>query len=97
MEREREEIKREKRETEREERERERDVLLSSLKVPSRMFHSMVVVGNLLVIQGGLLTHQNQHSLEGVCPSNDVTIIDLSVPPILCNGRFAITINGMTY
>ena len=86
------------REREREkERERERDALLSSPKVPSRMFHSMVVVGNLLVIQGGLLTHQNQHSLEGLCPSNDVTIIDLSIPPTLCNGRPAITLNGMTY
>lgn len=55
------------------------------------MFHSMVVISNLLVIHGGLLSQQNQPGLEGVCPSNDVTIIDLTAA---CNGKPALTLPG---
>ena len=55
------------------------------------MFHSMVVVGNLLVIYGGLLSQQDQPGLEGVCPSNDVTLVDLAVD---CNGRPTLTLAG---
>ena len=50
----------------------------------------MVVVGNLLVIQGGLLSQQRPSGLEGVCPSNDVTLIDLAA---VCGGRPTITLS----
>ena len=53
----------------------------------------MVVVRNLLVIHGGLLSQQQgQAGLEGVCPSNDITLIDLVAS---CNGRPAITLFGV--
>ena len=54
------------------------------------MFHSMVAVGNFLVIHGGLLSQQNPSGLEGVCPSNDVTLIDLTA---VCRGKPALTLS----
>ena len=55
----------------------------------------MVVIGNQLLIHGGLLSQQDQPGLEGACPSSGITLIDLATPTTTCNGRSALTLNGM--